>query len=191
MKKINKTKPPPILFTNFTKKHKPKNWGDCIEITAELRNLMLNEEQNCQCAYCESAITSDDSKSHIDHYKRKAGHLFPELEFKYNNLLVSCNNRYRCAKHKDDNINKGDYDNLINPVTDNPDKHFDYSITGDILAKDKKAEKTIYMFNLNYESLINRRKTLAFNIHGYRDQFEMEEVIMVFGEYESFIRSIW
>ncbi len=191
MKKINKTKPPPILFTNFIKKHKPKNWEDCIEITVELRNLMLNEEQNCQCAYCESAITSDNSKSHIDHYKRKAGHLFPELEFKYDNLLVSCKKPHHCAIHKDDNIKKGDYDNLINPVTDNPDKHFDYSITGDILAKDKKAEKTIYMFNLNYESLINRRKTLAFNIHEYRDQFEMEEVITVFGEYESFIRSIW
>jgi uncharacterized protein (TIGR02646 family) len=192
MKKINKTEPPPVFFTDFIKKHKPNNWGDCIEITAELRNQMLSEEQNYQCAYCESSITSDNSKSHIDHYKRKAGHLFPELECMYNNLLVSCNKRDHCAKSKDNKMKtKGDYSDLINPVVEEPSEHFEYSYTGDILAKDKKAEYTIRMFNLNCESLVGQRKKLTKELKNIKNQFELEEVVSIFGKFESFIRAIW
>ena len=196
MKKINKNPPP--LFTNLIKKNKPNNWSDFGRIKAELRDYMLNHEQNGQCAYCESAITSDSSKSHIDHYKKKAGHLFPELECDYKNLLVSCNNgknggkEKHCAKSKDDRIKiKDDYNDLINPVIDNPNKHLYYSFTGDVLPKDKKAEITIEIFNLNHKSLINRRKTLSIKLDSIKTQMSLAEVKSIFKEYHSFIENIW
>ena len=190
MKKINKKEP--SFYTEFKKKRKPKNWADCIEITADLRNYILSKEQNGQCAYCETAITSDSSRSHIDHYKKKAGHLFPELEFAYDNLLASCNNPYHCAKHKDSRITqRNDYVDLINPVADNPSVHFDYSFTGDILPKDKKGETSINIFNLNHRSLIERRKTLSLQLNSYKNQINLDEVKSFFKGYDSFIENIW
>lgn len=190
MKKINKTAPP--LFSDFIKKNKPSNWTDCLEITADLRHYMLNEEQNGQCAYCESAIISHSSKSHIDHFRRKAGHLFPELVCAYENLLVSCNNPYRCAKHKDGEVkNKNDYDDLINPVTDNPTVHFNYSYTGDFIPIDEKGKHTIDIFKLNHKSLIERRKTMAMQVNTYKNQISLEDVKNIFKEFESYIENIW
>ncbi len=104
MKKINKTEP--SFYTNFVKKNKPNNWENCFEITYPIRKYILENEQNFQCAYCEGKISPDKTKSHIDHFKRKAGHLFPELTCDYFNLLVSCNNPCHCAKHKDRTIKK-------------------------------------------------------------------------------------
>lgn len=191
MKKINKTEPPGY-FVNFVRRNNPNSWSDCLEIISDLRKHILIEEQNEQCAYCESGITFKSSKSHIDHYKRKAGHLFPELVCSYENLLVSCNNPYRCARHKDSEIKrKEDYSNLLNPVMDNPNTHFDYSFTGEILSKDEKGKYTIEIFNLNHKSLVERRKTLALQINAYKNQINFEEVKIIFKEYESFIERIW
>lgn len=191
MRKINKTDPPDY-FVNFVRRNNPNNWSDCVEIRADLRTHILDEEQHSQCAYCESGITSESSKSHIDHYKRKAGHLFPELVCSYENLLVSCNNPYRCANHKDRKIrNRDDYNNLLNPVSDNPSNHFDYSYTGDIIPMDELGKYTMSVFNLNHKSLIEHRKTLALQLNAYKDQMNLHEVKSIFNEYESFIENIW
>jgi uncharacterized protein (TIGR02646 family) len=193
MKKINKAEP--LFYTNFIRNNNPENWDGCNEIKAELREYILKEEQKFQCAYCEGKISSDNTKSHIDHYKRKAGHLFPELQFDYSNLLVSCNKHYHCAGSKDEIVKKrDDYDTIINPVTDEPTNYFIYLLTGEIYPTDSdpdKAERTIEVFNLKHHSLIYRRREIALSVSAYKESLGIEEVINELGEFESFIRYVW
>lgn len=189
MKKINKSKAPKI-FRNFIKNNKPVNWDGIKEIRPNLRKHILETEQDLQCAYCESAIIPERSKSHIDHFNRK--HLFPELTFEYDNLLVSCNNSNRCASSKDSNVNSRDvYENLINPVYEDPSDYFEYFTSGKLVSKNEKAEFTEEIFNLNHPGLKQQRNDVAWAVHGYRDSMELEEVIVEIGAFESFIRAIW
>ena len=189
MKKINKSEVPKFL-RNFIKKNKLVNWDGISKIRPNLRKHILETEQDLQCAYCESAITSDNFKSHIDHFKRR--HYFPKLIFDYNNLLVSCNNSNHCASHKDSKIHsKDDYKNLINPVDEDPADYFKYYLNGNLRIENKKAEFTEKIFNLNHPGLKQQRNDVAWAVLGYRDSMELEEVIVEIGEFESFIRAIW
>ena len=188
MKKINKSEPK--FFRDFIKRNKPKNWDGLHEIKPDLREHILKSEQAFQCAYCELAITSNNTKSHIDHFKRK--HFFPELTFAYNNLLVSCNNPNHCASIKDSKVNSKDYyKNLINPVDDEPSEYFDYQISGKLISKNKKAKFTEETFKLNHKGLIQQRNNIAWAVNAYKESLELEEAIIEIGAYESFIRSIW
>ncbi len=118
MKKIDKSGAPKF-FRDFIRRNDPVNWDGIHEIKHGLREHILKREQGFKCAYCESAITSDNTKSHIDHFKRK--HYFPKLTFDYNNLLVSCNNYNHCASVKDSKVKSKDYyKDLTNPVNDDP-----------------------------------------------------------------------
>lgn len=188
MKKINKTEPK--FFTNFIHKKKPVNWNGINEIRADLRIYILEAEQNFQCAYCESAISSDSSNSHIDHFKRK--HFYPELTFDYNNLLVSCNNSDHCASSKDSKVKSGDiYDNIINPVLEEPAMFFEYYANGKLHSMNEKAKFTEEIFNLNHPALKQQRNNIAWAVNGYRETLGLEEVIEEINEFESFIRFIW
>ncbi len=189
MKKINKSEPPKF-FRDFIKKNKPVNWDGLQEIKPDLREHILNSEQDFQCAYCESAITSNNTKSHIDHFKRK--HYFPKLTFDYNNLLVSCNNYNHCASVKDSKVkSKEYYKNLINPVNDDPSAYFEYSVSGKLLSKNEKAIFTEETFNLNHPGLKRQRNDISYAVKAYKESLELEEIIIEIGAHESFIRSIW
>lgn len=188
MKKINKSEPK--FFKDFIKKNKPINWDDLQEIKPHLREHILKSEQAFQCAYCESAITSNNTKSHIGHFKRK--HFFPELTFAYNNLLVSCKNYNHCASVKDQKAQSRDfYKDLINPVDDEPSELFDYQISGKLISKNKKAKFTEETFNLNHPGLNQQRKDITMAIPAFKEYLELDEVLDEIGEFESFIRSIW
>ena len=167
----------------------PDKWDGISGIRYKLREYMLKNEQNMQCAYCESTINCESSKSHIDHFKRK--HHFPELTFDYKNLFVSCNSHSHCASHKDEFISKDKYEMLVNPAIENPDQYFDYSISGKIISKNDKAGFTERTFNLNHPSLKQQRKDIAFSVLAYRDTLELREVVKEIGAFESFIRAIW
>jgi len=189
MKKINKSQEP-HLFENFIKKNKPVNWKGIDEIRFDLREHILKTEQNLQCAYCESAITSDHTKSHIDHFKCK--YLFPELTFSYNNFLVSCRNSNHCASTKDSEVNSREvYEKIINPVDEDPNEYFEYNLSGKILPKNEKAIFTRNVFNLNHPGLKQQRNDVAWAVQGYKGNLEMDEVINEIGEFESFIKYIW
>jgi uncharacterized protein (TIGR02646 family) len=188
MKKIDKSEP--RFFTKFIRTNKPVNWDGINEIRFVLRTHILKTEQNLQCAYCESAINSDKTKSHIDHFKRK--HLFPELTFNYYNLLVSCNNPNRCASTKDSSVKSIEvYDNIINPVTEKPHEYYDYNISGKLISKNKKAKFTEDIFNLNHAGLRQQRSIVAMAVQAYKEYLQLDEVLIEIGEFESFIRHIW
>jgi len=150
MKQINKKEPE--FYKLFLSENSPELWEKLsLKIGYNVRNYMLMEEQNFQCAYTELRIEPEES--HIDHFRKRS--LFPELTFKWDNLLTSCNYEYYGAKYKDKHIKKRHYSNLINPVTNNPELYFMYSFTGEILITDKNedAKLTIDLFNLNDRSL--------------------------------------
>jgi uncharacterized protein (TIGR02646 family) len=195
MFKIDKNEPD-FFKKAKSKVKKPKisnAWSssEIENIRPKLRGYILLEEQNLLCAYCEKEIDDNPRNSNIDHFRLKAGHLFPEKTLDYNNLLVSCNTEGRCSKYKDKHIkSKKDYDNIINPVIENPNDFFDYLITGEIVAKNQKAKFTINIFQLDNQALIRQRKDIADTLEHI--DLSLEEIYNEFGnEFHSFIRAIY
>jgi len=197
------TKNEPDFFIKAKSKVKqpkvPTAWNDDAinDIRPRLREYILLEEQNLLCAYCERTIDDNPRNSNIDHFRLKAGHIFPEKTLDYNNLLVSCNTSGRCSDYKDKHISSKDsYDNIVNPITENPDDFFDYLITGEIVAIDNnpKAEFTIDIFQLGRnrnDPLSRQRKEIADTLEHIKN-LSLDEIYDIFdNEFYSFIKNIY
>ena len=190
MKKINKKKPP--FFKQFIAENNPKTWSDCLPMARRLRKHMLSNEQHEQCAYCEQAITPEGDKSHIDHFRRKAGHLFPELEFVYNNLYVSCISDEHCGRFKDSKLtSKEEFNNLIDPAVDDPREFFSFATTGEILPQNGKADFSICKFNLNHSNIKRNRKVTIKQLATYKNQLTIEEAKGALKKFDGMIDYIW
>jgi len=196
MFKITKTEP--SFFTDARARVRTPRTSDAwssdeiASIRARLREYILVQEQNLMCAYCEKEIDSEKENSNIDHFKLRAGHLYPEKTLEYDNLLVSCSSKGRCSSHKDSHISsKEDYEKIVNPVIEDPDDFFDYMPTGSIVAKDdsEKARFTIDIFQLNQAGLIEQRLYLTRSLKGLN--LSLEEILQIFNEFHSFIKIIY
>ncbi|NOQ25583.1 MAG: TIGR02646 family protein [Bacteroidales bacterium] len=194
MKQINKKEPD--FYAKYLKKESPTEWKTLSQaIGSNVREHILDIEQNNQCAYTEIALDHNSRNSHIDHFKKRA--LFPEETFNWNNLLVSCNRENYGAKYKDKHIHKQDYNNILNPTIDNPSSFFHYSFTGNIGEKtiDKingeRVANTISLFGLNNKSLVERRATIAEQVKIYSNQLSLPEIKEVIGEFDSFVENIY
>lgn len=167
-------------------------WSDeeLTKIRAKLREYILIEEQNLLCAYCEKEIDDDPKNANIDHFKTR--NLFPQLTLDYSNLLVSCNSRDRCSDYKDKYVqNQGEYQNIINPVEENPNEYFDYLTTGEIVANNDKAEFTIDIFKLNHKTLNEQRLLLSKALNQFTN-LSLDEILNIFGyEFQSFIKTVY
>jgi len=164
----------PIFFHNFIKGKKV--WSD-IKDRQELNKELLKEQAN-MCAYCESKIPKD---YHIDHFYKRD--LFPKLTFNYDNLFISCNCEKSCAKYKDKyGLKKDDFNTFFSPQNINLDE-FEYSLTGEIIGKTEKANKTIIVFNLNNRSLVEKRKTISLNSKNMMDY----DLFEIFQEFQTFL----
>jgi len=147
------------------------------------------EEQNLLCAYCEKEIEDNPKNSNIDHFRTR--NLFPKQTLEYNNLLVSCNSKGRCSEYKDTHVkSQEEYENIINPVQENPDEYFDYLTTGEIVAKNNKAQYTIDIFKLNHKTLNEQRLQVAKALKQFAN-LSLDEVLNIFGyEFQSYISMI-
>ena len=166
-------------------------WEDkaISEIRAKLRTDMLLEEQNLLCVYCEKEIDENSTSSNIDHFKTR--NLFPELTLEYSNLLVSCNSKERCSSFKDSNIkSREEYNNIVNPVLENPNDFFDYLPTGEIIAKNDKAQFTIDIFNLQDKSLKECRFQIVKSLE-HLPNLSLDDIFNAFPDYHSFIEDIY
>jgi len=189
------TKNEPSYFTKAKSKvilPKTKGaWEDenISKIRPQLRSDILLEEQLLLCAYCEKEIDENPKNSNIDHFKTR--NLFPELTLKYSNLLVSCNTKGRCSNFKDTHIkDRKEYKNIVNPIFENPNDFFDYLPTGEIIAKNDKAQFSIYIFNLNDKALNECRLQIA-KLLECLDNLSLDEIYSVFPDYTSFIQNIY
>lgn len=184
MKKINKL-PAPFVFTEFVRLENPVNWSDCDgEVKRQSKEHMLLNEQNILCGYTEIYIDNEDC--HIDHYIKRS--FDNRLCYVWDNLIVAVNDEDFGAKYKDNGANNvkssADYNNIFNPVNDITQNFFKFSLDGEINSKDdldainfSKAKKTIEVFNLNHDSLKERRKSLALTIKNLKDGGLSNEVI--------------
>ena len=201
MLKVNK-KDEPEFFSEFKKKEKPKDWKDLdFEIKRKLKKYMLDNEQRIDnksyCPYCEIILFSEnkdstedkeDKECHIEHIKPK--NKFGNLTFDYRNFLISCSENKTCGHSKqsiwDDKL-------FINPVEENPEEYFSYSIrTGKIIPKKEngldydKAVKTIEILNLNEDNLCEYRKTYIINIINTIRKLNDDEKIEIINYFDEF-----
>ena len=202
MLKVNK-KDEPEFFSEFKRKKNPKHWDvlnkpENLHIKPELKSYMLKNEQKIgdksYCPYCEMILSfedndlKEDKKSHIEHIKPKSK--FANLTFDYRNFLTSCSGNKTCGHKK-----QSTWDNklFINPVEENPEEYFSYSIrTGKIIPKKEtgleyeKAIKTIEILNLNENKLCDYRKSyinqILNSIKNSRNNDEKIEIINYFDE---------
>jgi uncharacterized protein (TIGR02646 family) len=151
----------------------------------------LENEQGNQCAYTELPLEYEKTNSHIEHLKRKDSAFFPELTFEWSNLFVSCNSDDFGGKYKDGKYLKGktkaDNALIINPALENPNEYFELKNWGELTIKDDlqgiaktKAEETIKAFNLNHNSLQDRRREMIQSVNDYKNGGLDSEMIIEF-----------
>lgn len=160
MKLLNR----PILNVKLARYHAAKQGWE--KLKPEDRSVILStllEMSNNRCSYCETNISNNNR--HIEHFAPRNTN--PRLTFEWSNLFCSCNNEMSCGKHKDNKQKyNGNGTNLIKPDIDNPVDFFIvnendglFSAKPNLSPSDKeKAENTIFFFNLNLTSLVNKRK---------------------------------
>lgn len=190
MIQINKTPYPE--FSDYVYRHNPQNW-DALggTIRTKTRKYILEEEQGNQCAYTELPLNYEKDNSHIDHLKRKDSSFFPKLTFEWSNLFVSCISSNFGGKFKDETFLKGktpaDNELIINPSIENPTDFFELKSWGEITVRTilkenekRKAEETIRAFNLNHNSLKQRRKEMMQSVKRYKNGGLDSEMIVEF-----------
>lgn len=163
MLKVNKEQEPEFLL-KYKRKYSPSTWADYNKdnIRSKIKENILVLEQEEYCPYCEKRIY--DNEGHIEHVKPRD--LYPREFQNYCNIIVSCDEKNSCGKHKG---NKYD-ESFINPILDNPEDYFNYNIaSGEIVPKNsdensdgyKRAKYTIDTLNLNSYELKNARMNLV------------------------------
>lgn len=113
----------------------------------------LEQMQGARCAYCEGSI--GPGRRHIDHFRQKDTHRFPQGTFRWDNLFGSCVSDSSCGLLKD---RCGNYDHalLIKPDIDDPDEFFVFVTDGTIALKPnldarnaQRASETLRILGLN------------------------------------------
>lgn len=197
MRHIKKTSEPACLQNN---KASFSNWGDFRNpCKAELKQSLL-KEQDGLCVYCESDLSIEDRKSHIEHVRPRSR--YPKLTFEYFNLVASCEGicsesnkgKQSCGHRKDDHYDEKCF---LNPVEcEDIAAHFKFDEEkGAILPSDKNpvaAQHTIDVLNLNAPYLCNaRRNAKQVFIDYFSRQFDFEKLSAELNqprEFVSFLR---
>ena len=119
--------------------------------------------QSVRCAYCENSV---HSKAHIEHFRRKNHLHFPHLTFAWQNLFLSCKSQVHCGHYKDrKNALPYNPNDLIKPDESCPDDFLYFHSNGYVRvksglceAKQRMADTTISVFNLNEGTLVRSRR---------------------------------
>jgi uncharacterized protein (TIGR02646 family) len=148
----------------------------------QLREFMLEKEQQNLCCYCEKPVTASVEHSHIEHIKPQAK--FRKLQHDYNNLVISCQTKGRCGIAKGDKFNE----HFIVPTEENPEDYLTYSPNGEIRAIEdsKKGSETIKILNLNAPALVKTRRVLFKQLNAMRDS--LDDFEKYFKEYPTFVK---
>lgn len=192
MRHIVKNGPIPE-FVEFAKEVHT-NWDDIHDgrkypgLYNKCRDYILKQEQGGVSGYTEIPI-SENSRIHIDHFRKKSMNWGRNVTFEWDNLVVDVldNDYGACCKDKHVKDIK-DYDMLINPVEEDPHHYFKYLSNGSIVPKDglsdrekQKALFTIDAFNLEGEYLKNRRLSVMKVVEPYLDYLSKEEILQALG----------
>lgn len=136
---------------------------------------MLHDVFNGKCGYCEIRIESPE-KGTIDRYRPNNGvrdkneyhqDLYWWLTFEWDNLIYCCKdcNQYKAnyfpitgkrSLSSNDDL-KLEKPLLVNPCTDNPNKHFVFDYNGNMGWFTEMGEQTINLLRLNRSNLLDKR----------------------------------
>lgn len=145
-------------------------WGEVSDADRKLIRSPLDEMSTRRnrtfCNYCEQLI-SDSTKGHIEHFAPR--NQYPKLVFDWPNLYLSCQDSDHCGHFKDSGkgvaYSPGD---LVRPDQEDPEAIFQFFSTGKVEPRTgldqqtmERAEKTIKVFNLNAQQLVNARSATA------------------------------
>lgn len=140
----------PVCLSKF--RHGVNNWADVSPADKAEIWLELEAMQGERCAYCESPVTPE--KRQIEHFRQKAGHVFPQGTFLWSNLFGSCMRKESCGIHKDNSL---PYDPtlLIKPDSEDPEHYLVFDQHGGVNPRKNlnetdslRARETIRIFNL-------------------------------------------
>ncbi len=175
MRHIEKGEPLPD-FVRFVERKRPRRWEDihdCPELYHACRDRIL-EEQGMLGAYTERPLSNSQSL-HIDHFRKKGMPWQHDMTFDWRNLVVEDRSSDFGACYKDNNTSKvSDYDMLINPVEEYPERMMTYLANGEITAcadmdeRDRqRSDFTISRFNLNHGKLVRLRSSVIDVVAAY------------------------
>lgn len=160
VRKLQRT-PAPACLSSF--KHGANNWGD---VTPEHKKEIWQQLEAMQgrfCAYCERSIRRKSKDSHIEHFVRCDNE--KKKTFDWNNLFGSCEDKHTCGKHKDNKARHIKMDVVCKPDIMDPANFLQFLPGGNVQtkpgieeSKQRIAENTIAIFNLNNSSLCGRRR---------------------------------
>jgi len=181
MHKLNRPQTPSCLSKY---QHGRDNWEKTSEDRAEIWQHLTQMQGNL-CAYCERELKQDHK--HIEHFRQKASHIYPQGTFQWDNLFGSCDTQNSCGKYKDNNAIPYKHTDLIKPDIEDPEDYFHFENDGTITIdpnlssiKHHRAKETLRIFNL--ESLRQVRESATI---GYRQTAEfLIEVLSELGEEE-------
>lgn len=147
----------PASFTQWKRQNRTANWQAFSggEIYQTLRTALIGQQAQ-MCCYCEIALTAHID-AHIEHLKDKDN--YPQYQFDFANLLVSCQHN-DCCGHKKAN---GFFADMVTPLQHDCQSRFIYSGSGEILPTDEAdqfARQTIDLLALNCKRLKDRRQSI-------------------------------
>lgn len=195
MRKINKSNSPDFFkewklkFIN-NRKINP-TYSDFVGEPKQKLREALYKEQYGLCCYCCRTLNYPYPNSlevHIEHFKPKGNPKYCNLSLEYENLHLSCSG-YKsdgktCGHKKNDWFNE---EYLISPLEDNVEENFEYTLNGEIRAKNgnKRAEETIKGLGLNSFNLNRQRKSAIYISGLFDDDFDEEKRKEIILEYNT------
>ncbi len=176
MRKLDRTRascPPCLLrYKALVSLH----WKDVSAQEKEEIRTHLQQMQGAFCAYCEG-YADRKGAPHVEHFRRKSE--FPQQEFDWENLFLSCDDPETCGKHKDDPSIKNTYDagvpndpyrsgDILDPCRDDPRDCLLFSADGSVYprpetpaAHQRRASETIRVLGLDHIRLFSQRKQVV------------------------------
>lgn len=173
------------FFAAKNRSQKRYDWPFNKEIDKELKEH-LHIVFHGKCGYCETKIDSPELGT-VDRYRPNNGvrdknefhqDLYWWLTFEWKNLIYCCKecNQFKGnyfpilgkraeSKKSDLGLEK---EMLLNPYEDNPNQHFHYSESGEIVPLTEKGLQTVELLRLNRSDLIDKR---------IKEKREIEEII--------------
>ncbi len=140
-------------------------------------------EQNGMCGYCECLLTDEGmnefkGKKHLDHFypRNKGVEAKPQLQYDWDNLILSCSREECCGIYKDSNNHNILPSQIINPRHEDPRDFITFVVEEDrgsfenrryvsaVAREDvgeekrRRAQDTIDALNLNYMPLREARR---------------------------------
>ncbi len=181
MHRFDRGEPPRCLVA--AQRRRPQ-WDD-FSRTDDHKQLgdALYERQEHYCAYCEVCL-GEKTDGHIEHLERRKDN--PARTFDWDNLFFSCNHLDSCGKHKDGKRLCFNPSDVIDPAHEDPLDFLRYDMNGGVHAiagdpaRQRRAEETIRVFNLNAPRLRNIRRQIAQTIYSLDSELRTDEDCQAF-----------